>query len=1067
MQIQTNILERVLDSIIDVLVLCNEEGEILYCNKVFFEIFEHEYKNVLGLNISKLLTEDICKKVFQILKKDNVSESKIKFNEKLRDKYFEFNVENIEIVGNDDSLILIICTKIHDTTYNNYSEESIRMAIDLAPDAYFKGDTDGNFIDCNLKAEEITGYSKQELFKMNIMHLFEKDELEQKPLQYSLLKKGIPLIRERKIIRKDGKKIDVEMNSSVLPNGNYHTFIRDISHIRELEKALKKRILTLTQPDIKSSEINFKDLFDIDEIQKIQDAFAKVTGVASIITDTEGLPITNPSNFCFLCEHIIRKNPKGLENCNRSKTELGKFFTDKPIIIKCNSVGFWEGVANIKVGEHHIANWLIGQVIDEKDDISVFIKYAKEIGEDEQKFIKALNDVNRMPKERFDEVCNTLYLLAEQLSLKALKNLHQARYIVELEQKEKQIKEAEEKLRLAHEATNDGLWEWYPQKNIVIWNSRSYTMLGYEPNEFEMNYKKWLELLNPEDREKTKNEMFKQINSANRIFSIEFRYKTKNKSWKWINGRGKVINYDKEGNPEYLIGTHTDITERKEAENALRHSEEKYRKLIETSSEGIILKDDKFIIHTFNPALEKFFGIKAEKIINRTSFEEKWHTYDEKNNLIPTEKHPSTITLLTGKPCKNVILKIVRPDKSYSWVNVNTNPIFTEGIEKPTSVVITISDITKRKQSEEALKNLAMQWQITFDAIKDGVCLIDKNQVVLRCNKAMSEMFNHDNLEIIGKKCYNIVHNLDKPIDNCPVNKMMMTKKRSSTEVLINSNWYEVTVDPLFDNENEIIGAVHIVRDITIQKNNENEIRTLNTNLESKIEEKTKELKLANKELESFAYSVSHDLRSPLRAISGYSKILELEYNQFLDIEGERIVKVIIENTKKMGKLIDDLLTFSRFGRNELKMNSININSLLKSIIEDIGYYLKSDKIKFVINPLPNIKGDQTMIYQVWYNIISNAVKFSSKVQNPEIIIDGKVENSYAEFSVKDNGVGFDMKYYQKIFGVFQRLHSESEFEGTGVGLAIVQRIIDRHGGRIWVMSEVNKGTTFYFTFPV
>jgi len=874
-----NIYKRILDSYTEAIFLCNNEGVILYYNKVFFELFEPEINKISGKAISSILNEEIEIKILSIFDYSNLVENNFNFIENYKSKKIEFSIE--KIVSNDikEELALVKANNIENDTHkilkDSFSEETYRLTINLAPDAYLKGDKDGNIIDCNLKAEEISGYTKKELLEMNIKELFDNEELEQKPLQYSLLKNGVPLIRERKIKRKDGKRIDIEMNSSVLSNGEYQTFIRDITHTRELEKTLKKRILNLTEPETNCDFIKFEDLFDLDEIQKIQDAFAKVTGVASIITDINGVPITKPSNFCFLCEHIIRKTPKGRENCYKSDSELGKYITDKPNIMKCYSVGFWEGVANIKAGKHHIANWLIGQVINENDDINNFVKYAKEIGVDEQEFKNALYKVNRMPKERFDEICNALYLMAGQLSLQALKNINQARYIVELENKEKQIKNAEEKLRLALEATNDGLWEWYPLQNKVIWNSQSYTMIGYEPDEFEINYEKWLELLNPEDRENANNEVLNKVKSDDKKFSIEFRYLAKDKTWKWINGRGKVIRLDANGNPEYIIGTHTDITQRKEAENALRDSEERYRKLIETSSEGIILQDDNFVIRTFNPAAEKILGVKAEKIINKTSFEEKWQTFDEKNNFVPTENHPSTITINTGQACKNVILKIIRHDKSYSWININTNPIFIEGKEKPALVVITFSDITHRKQSEEALKNLANQWQTTFDAIGDGVCLIDKNQVILRCNKAMGEMFNYKHQEIVGKKCFKIVHNLDKPIDNCPVNTMLLTKKRSSTEVFIDPNWYEVTVDPLMDKEKDIIGAVHIVRDITNQKKYEAEIKELNSNLENKIEEKTTELKIANKELESFAYSVSHDLRAPLRAISGFSKILE------------------------------------------------------------------------------------------------------------------------------------------------------------------------------------------------
>lgn len=230
-----------------------------------------------------------------------------------------------------------------------------------------------------------------------------------------------------------------------------------------------------------------------------------------------------------------------------------------------------------------------------------------------------------------------------------------------------------------------------------------------------------------------------------------------------------------------------------------------------------------------------------------------------------------------------------------------------------------------------------------------------------------------------------------------------------------------------------------------------------------KSEEKLKEV---NKELDSFTYSVSHDLRAPLRAISGYTKILNEDYGSVIDAEGKRVMKVISNNAQKMGQLIDDLLAFSRLGRQSVVNIPIDMNSLVKSIKEELMGFSDLKNIQIDIQDLINPTGDSSMIKVVMTNLLSNAIKYSSKKDEILIEIGSYCEEKNIVYYIKDNGAGFDMQYYDKLFGVFQRLHSTTEFEGTGVGLAIVQRIIKKHGGKVWAESKIDTGSTFYFSLP-
>jgi two-component system sensor kinase len=222
----------------------------------------------------------------------------------------------------------------------------------------------------------------------------------------------------------------------------------------------------------------------------------------------------------------------------------------------------------------------------------------------------------------------------------------------------------------------------------------------------------------------------------------------------------------------------------------------------------------------------------------------------------------------------------------------------------------------------------------------------------------------------------------------------------------------------------------------------------------------------ANKEMEAFSYSVSHDLRAPLRAIDGFTQILVEDYGEKLDDEGKRITGIIRASTKQMGTLIDDLLAFSRLGRQEIKKLPIDMGILATKVYQEIKQASPDRNIEFIMGVLPNVDGDTDMIRQVWVNLFTNAVKFTGKKEKAKIEVGSTSAGDMVTYYMKDNGAGFDMQYVGKLFGVFQRLHSVEEFDGNGIGLSNVKRIIERHGGKVWAEGKVDEGATFYFTLP-
>ncbi len=533
--------------------------------------------------------------------------------------------------------------------------------------------------------------------------------------------------------------------------------------------------------------------------------------------------------------------------------------------------------------------------------------------------------------------------------------------------------------------------------------------------------------------------------------------------------QGTILEHN--GN-RFIWSTVEDISERIAKQQAMQENELKYRTLFESANDAIFIMDEKHFLDCNEYTLTLFGCTNKSEIVNHTPIE--FSPKIQPDGRLSEEKARELIQKALEGTSQRFYWKHSRKDRSEFDTDVSLNRLKLSGGYFIQAIVRDISEsLHARKKLQMSEERYRLISSVTSDYMfssrinDDGILQLNW---VAGAFESITGYTLEEYIEKGGWRATLHPEDLDqdsRDLEKLKRNQQVVTDLRTFAKngELV---WVRVYAQPIIEQPTQkLTGIYGAVQNITKQKLAEEEVRKINAELEQRIEQRTEQLLTLNKELEAFSYSISHDLRAPLRAVNGFTQILMDEYAINLDQEGNRICSLICEAAQDMGHLIDDLLSFSRLSRVELCTSAIDMKTLVNSVYYELTDEKMRSRVDFTNHIQKGCHGDPSMIRQVWMNLISNALKFSANRNKAKITVESKEENGYMRYTISDNGAGFDMKYANKLFGVFQRLHSTKEFEGNGVGLAIIQRIIHKHCGRVWATGKVDKGATFSFSLPM
>lgn len=611
-----------------------------------------------------------------------------------------------------------------------------------------------------------------------------------------------------------------------------------------------------------------------------------------------------------------------------------------------------------------------------------------------------------------------------------------------------------DRLAEAQRVSHTGSWEWNLKSGEVRWSDEMYVIFGVDKRTFSPDMPSFTGFIHPDDRKSVADVMSELVTKGGRS-SVDFRIGLADGSFRFLHAEGEITASDESGKPTHMIGTNQDITERKKAEQALRQYEQTFVNLVERAPFGIYVIDSHFRISHMNVASQNGAFRNVRPVIGRD--------IDETMRILWPEQVAAEITaqfrrtLETGEPYSSPSFTNPRHDveavESYEWELHRM--ILPDG---QYGVICYYFDSTTLLEAERALKESEERYRSLAENLPAVLMRYNRDFRLVYLSSVSASITGIPVEDCLGKTNREIGH----PEHLCrlwesAIDEVLQTGQNKNLEFDFDSTQgkktFYLSLAPEFDATGGVAYVLGISTDITERKKAEQDLR-----------QRTLELEAANEEMSSFSYTISHDLRAPLRSMDGFSQALLEDYAGHLDEQGRQWLQHIRDSSQTMGQLINDLLGLSRVVRAELKWDRVDLSGMSVSIADDLTKAEPNRRVEFDISSGMEAWADRNLMRLVMENLIGNAFKYTSTRQAARIEVGILERNGERVCFVRDNGVGFDMEYSDKLFKPFQRLHTEKEFPGTGIGLATVRRIIKRLGGEVWAEGEVGKGATFYFS---
>jgi len=909
------------------------------------------------------------------------------------------------------------------------SEGKLRAIIESSPDAIAVTDLEGKIVDCNQVTLDLYGFSsKEKIIDFNSFDLIAPEDrvIAIKNLEKTFSKGYIRNI-EYNALTKDGHKFPILLSVGLIldSQGKPSAFVGVIKNITKRKMA---------EEDLKESEIKYRTIFEN-------------TGIAFMIIE-EDMTIS-----------LINEEVEKTFGYLKEEVECKKKWTD--FVAKKNDIVRMKGYHKLRRENPEAApKEYEFNAVDKKGDIKDVLVTVSMIPGTKRSIASFLDITDRKKtekalkksEEKLREARDNLELKVQERT-KELKeaNIALKKGIQERKKAEKALYEEKVRAQTYLDIAGVILVAINEDLTISLINKKGTEIVGF--NEDEIIGKSFIEFIPEKFKAELTNIARGLIYSSISHFGYyEGPILTKSGEERVISWHIAILRGD-EGNFINALVSGEDITERKKAEKELKASERRYRALYDDNPSMYFTIDSECIILSVNRFGAEELGYTARELIGQSMIEKVFYRKDRKSAV----KNLKQCIENYGKVFQWEQRK-VRKEGSIIWVREAARAM--KRSDGKIVILVVCEDISDRKEAEDALKESEERFKILFEYAPDPYFLTDMEGNFLDGNMAAERLIDFKREKIIGKnlvelglitgdqipKAFGLLSKNIRGISTGP-EEFILTKKDGKKVPV------EITGFPIEIRGQKLV--LGMARDISERKK-----------AEEKLKETIGELKRSNEELQQFAYITSHDLQEPLRTITSFTQLIERRYKGRLDSDADEFIEFIVDSAMRMKEMIQGLLDYSRVGTAGVEFKCNDAEEVLKIVLANLRALISENEAKITHDPLPEVMADKSQLIQLFQNLISNAIKFRKPEVPPKIHISAKKDERMCIFSISDNGIGLEKQYKDKIFEVFKRLHTMDEYKGAGIGLAISKRIIERHGGYIWIESELGKGSTFYFNIP-